>query len=314
MVTNISPDDEFARVNRQQSGILLASHAADLLGRGMVRGHLRSRRWRRICRDVVMTSNGPMSRPQQLWAAVLTAGPSALLAGTTALTEAGVRGLREGTLRILVPADRKVSLRIPKMPADMPPIRVSRTRVLPDDHRLAGSPPRAITARALIDAAVWAPSGAAARTIIAMTFQQRRVTPEQVFEVLATRRSLPRAGLIKQTVHDVAGGAQALSEIDFKVLCQSFNLPSPDRQERRTDATGRTRYLDAYWKQWQIHAEVDGSHHMDAQHWVDDMVRQNDLWISGDRVLRFPASLIRSRPEVVVGQLRAALTAAGWRP
>jgi hypothetical protein len=42
------------------------------------------------------------------------------------------------------------------------------------------------------------------------------------------------------------------------------------------------------------------------------MVRQNALWLNGDRVLRFPAALLRSRPELVVAQLRDALEAAGW--
>jgi hypothetical protein len=51
---------------------------------------------------------------------------------------------------------------------------------------------------------------------------------------------------------------------------------------------------------------------MDARHWAADMLRQNQVWIAGDRVLRFPAWLIRARPAEVADQLRAALAAAGW--
>ena len=68
------------------------------------------------------------------------------------------------------------------------------------------------TCRALVDAAAWAPSEDAARTIIATTFQQRRVEADDVVGVLAGRRRLPRFALIKRTVLDVAGGAQAWSE------------------------------------------------------------------------------------------------------
>jgi hypothetical protein len=53
---------------------------------------------------------------------------------------------------------------------------------------------------------------------------------------------------------------------------------------------------------------------MDVRHWAADMRRQNEVWIAGDRVLRFPASTVRARPDEVAGQVRAALTAAGWRP
>ena len=44
------------------------------------------------------------------------------------------------------------------------------------------------------------------------------------------------------------------------------------------------------------------------------MRRQNELWISGERVLRFPAWLVRRDPIAVISQIRAALFAAGWRP
>ena len=120
--------------------------------------------------------------------------------------------------------------------------------------------------------------------------------------------------MIRSTMLDIAGGAHALSEIDFVNLCRRFRLPSPDQQARRTDAAGRVRYLDAHWKRWRLHVEVDGSHHLDVEQWADDMLRQNQIWISGDRILRFPAAVIRSRPAQVAGQLHAALTAGGWHP
>ena len=59
--------------------------------------------------------------------------------------------------------------------------------------------------------------------------------------------------------------------------------------------------------------EVDGAHHMDVRHWAADMLRQNEIWIAGDRILRFPAWLIRQESAQVANQLREALRAAGWR-
>lgn len=43
------------------------------------------------------------------------------------------------------------------------------------------------------------------------------------------------------------------------------------------------------------------------------MRRQNDLWVAGDRVLRFPVWVIRDKPEEVAAQLRAALVACDWK-
>ena len=169
-------------------------------------------------------------------------------------------------------------------------------------------------ARSAIDAAVWARGPDQARTVLAVACQQRRVTAAEIFEALAVTPTVRRRSLIRATLADIDGGAHALSEIDFVELCRRYRLPVPDLQERRHDADGRARYLDAYWKRWCLHAEVDGAHHMEVGHWAADMLRQNQVWISGDRILRFPAWLIRAHPDEVAAQVRAALRAAGWDP
>jgi very-short-patch-repair endonuclease len=82
----------------------------------------------------------------------------------------------------------------------------------------------------------------------------------------------------------------------------------------RADAGGRRRYLDAYFDEYGVHVEIDGGQHTEAGTWWADMKRQNDLWVAGDRVLRFPAWVVRTRPAEVATQTRAALVAAGWCP
>lgn len=302
------------RLIATQSGILTVAQAHGLAGAGVVRGHLTAGRWRRLCHGILAAHNGHLDRRQHLWVAVLVAGVGAALAGTTALTEAGVRGLRDGPIHVLIPASRNRSRRLPRLPAGMPAVRVVRTRCLPAEHLQAASPPRTTTARSAVDAAIWAPGADAARLVLAAACQQRKVRPDEIFEVLAARRGVPRLRTIEATMHDIAGGAQALSEINFLDLCRRFSLPAPDLQARRKDSSGRIRYLDAHWRRWRLHAEVDGAHHMEVRQWADDMVRQNDVWIKGERILRFTASMVRHRPALVAGQVDAALAAAGWRP
>ncbi|HZD98135.1 MAG TPA: hypothetical protein VE132_08230, partial [Micromonosporaceae bacterium] len=72
-------------------------------------------------------------------------------------------------------------------------------------------------------------------------------------------------------------------------------------------------YLDVRYDEWALHVEIDGGHHLDSAAWWADMKRQNEIWIPGDRILRFPAWAIRERPDEVIAQVRAALWAAGWR-
>jgi very-short-patch-repair endonuclease len=112
------------------------------------------------------------------------------------------------------------------------------------------------------------------------------------------------------TIADVEGGATALSEIDLLELCRRFRLPPPDLQRRRIDESGRFRYVDAEWTAARLLVEIDGSHHMDVRHWAADMLRQNQVWVAGDRILRFPAWLVRTEPATAAHQIRSALKAA----
>lgn len=264
---------------------------------------------------ILSTGNGLLNPDQQLWVAVLAAGPGAVLAGVTAATEAGVRGLRREPPHVLVPATRRAArTMLRSMPVDMAAVVLHRTTVLPRQHLQVARPPRTTTARALVDAASWARSVDEAQSVLAAGCQQRRVLPEELSEVLDVLGRAPRRRLIRQTVDDIAGGAQALSEIDFVRLCRRHRLPSPELQERRVDAAGRVRWLDASWREFRAHVEIDGAHHMDVRQWAGDMRRQNDVWTTGDRILRFPAWLVRARPGEVAATVHQALTAAGWRP
>ncbi|WP_433723994.1 hypothetical protein ACQP2Y_01935 [Actinoplanes sp. CA-051413] len=166
----------------------------------------------------------------------------------------------------------------------------------------------------MVDAASWARTDDQARAVVAAAFQQRLVAIRGVEEVLGRLTRIPRRRLITQTARDAAGGAHSLAEIDLGRLCHAHGLPQPARQVVRRDASGRRRYLDARYEQWGVHIDIDGSQHFDPRHAWADMRRQNDLWINGDRVLRFPTWAVRHSPAAVAAQLRAALLSAGWRP
>jgi len=239
---------------------------------------------------------------------VLAAGDHAVLAGVSAAEAGGLRGYDDGNVHILVPTGRRPV----GLPAD---VVVHRTTYLDaQDILTIGRPPRTSMARSVVDAASWVRTDDQARAVLAASFQQRLVAIRGVEEVLERLTHARRRQLILHTARDAAGGAHSLAEIDLGRLCHVHGLPQPARQVVRRDATGRRRYLDASYEQWRVCVEIDGSQHFDPRHAWADMQRQNDLWIAGDRVLRFPTWAVREAPTAVAAQLRAALLAAGWRP
>jgi hypothetical protein len=158
-----------------------------------------------------------------------------------------------------------------------------------------------------VDAAAWMGTDDRARAVLAAGVQQRIVRADDLLAVLAQHDKMPRHKIIGRTLADIANGAEALSELDFCRLTRRYRIPEPDRQVLRLDAVGRRRWLDAYWHHARLVAEVDGLWHMEAAAWWADMRRDNDLTVSGYRVLRFPAFAIRDQPDLVAKQIAAAL-------
>ncbi|MEU6022309.1 hypothetical protein [Micromonospora sp. NPDC047134] len=299
----------------EQSGMVSWAQATAELTPAKVRHLLATGRWGRVCRGILRAAppSEPYRQEQQWWAAVLAAGPGAVVAGLAAATAGGLRGKwRYQTLDVLVPHHRRQADLLRRLPLGLPAVRVRRVRHLPDEDRQRGRPDRTGMARALVDAAQWVRTDEEAQQILAAGCQQRRATPRELAAVLDRLPRARRRRLIRETINDIAGGAEALSEIDLVRLCRRYGLPAPQAQQQRRDTHGRLRYLDAYWPQWRLHVEVDGGHHMDPRHWAADLRRQNRIWIEGDRILRFTAFDLRHRPEEVATQLRAALKAAGW--
>jgi len=296
-----------------QAGVLTYAQAVAHLSPGLVRHRVASRRWRRVAFGVLVTEPGPLTADQHAWVAVLAAGPGAVLAGLAAARAGGLRGRWKRTATdVLVPGARKAPDLLRRLPVDLPAVKVRRTRTLPEDDLQRGRPDRTSMARSVVDAAQWAPSDDEARAVIVAACQQQRVLPAEILAVTARLPRAHRRALVVTAATDAAGGAGSLAEIDFARLCAARGLPRPSLQRKRTDASGRVRYLDAYWEEFRLHVEVDGAHHTDARQWEADMRRQNDIWISGDRILRFSAAMVRSRPDEVAAQLTRALSAAGW--
>jgi hypothetical protein len=243
---------------------------------------------------------------QMLRIATLWAGPGAALAGLTAAQLQGLRGFDEkaNSIHLLLPAARTA-------PATRPPLRlvVHYSRHLtPTDIHPVRQPAQTRIGRSLVDAAAWMGTDRGAQAVLASGVQQRLVRVVDLDREVNRNARRHRRRLIKTTLADIAGGAHALSELDFmRLVVRQFNLPEPDRQVPRRDEDGRRRWLDACWERARLVVEIDGAAHIDALTYWDDMDRGNDLTLDHYQVLRFPAWMVRYHPEYVATSIRKAL-------
>ena len=295
--------EELTRLCERQAGVLSVESAIQILGRPAVRWRLISGRWQRAAAGVVVTHSGPLADQQRLWAAVLAAGDEAVLAGLTAARLDGLTGFDEARTHLLVPASHRVR-------KTLPGVVVHRSRLLgPADIHPIRLPPRTRLGRSLVDAACWAATDRTARAILAAGVQQRLIRVAELGTVVEQIQRVRRRALMRATLADVAGGAEALSELDFCDLVRRYRLPEPDRQVRRADDAG-CRWLDAVWEWARLVAEIDGRGHMEVRAWWADMERDNALTIDGYRVLRFPAFAVRDHGETVAAKIATALRQA----
>lgn len=296
-----------------QDGVLDTRSVLDYLSPGALRWRLTSGRWQQPCRGIVVAHSGPLTARHTLRVAALWAGKGAALAGLTAARLQGFRGFDEkaSSIHLLIPAEGRHVVRSTR-PAFPLVVHYSR-HLAPADIHPARQPPQTRIARSLVDAATWMVTDRGAQAVLAAGVQQRLVRVSDLMTEVERNERLYRRKIIKQTLGDIAGGAHALSELDFtQLVVRQFKLPEPDRQVPLHDAQGRRRWLDAVWEKAQLVVEIDGAAHIDVLTYWDDMDRGNGLQLGHYRVLRFPSWVVRYQPDHVAAQVRQALREAGY--
>lgn len=270
-----------------------------------VDAQLDARRWQQVGPLVIATHNGPLTYRQQLWAAVLNAGEPAALGARTAAAEAGLSGWQAEVIEIVVPRGVKV----PRVPGMDVKVHESR-RFSADDVHPTLLPPQTRPERSVLDAAVWTRRPSAACGLVAAAVQQRITTPARLSGELEKAGRVRHARLLMAALADISGGAQAFSEIHFGWICRRNGLPEPERQVVRIDGQGRRRYLDAVLRGpdgRRVIVEIDGAVHLLPARYWDDMSRDNELTIGGERRLRFPTVALYLDETRVVDQIARAL-------
>ncbi len=283
----------FARLAVLHDGIV---HRDDLRRAGVTRADLRTEvragRWRLAGRYTVLLVGTELSgRARWQWA-IWESGSGAALDGVTALQAAGLENFDQPTVHISVPSANATH--------DLHGVTLHR----PNDvgTTIGGPVTRVMPEIACLRAAGWAVTDRTAALIIAMAVQQGVVHGERLQAEWAKVGYTARRGTIAQSIQDVCDGAESLGELDFAALCASYGLPSPERQIHRQRPNG-VAYIDAGWEHIGLLVEIDGSQHFTTEGITSDALRQNDVMLGNERVLRIPLFGLRHHPEKFMDQV-----------
>lgn len=265
------------------------------VSRADVRTEVSAGRWRRAGRHTVVIVAETPTDCARFGRAVWEAGGGAVLDGAAALVASGMRGFTLDRVDVTLPGNNRHHRQ--------PGVRLHRRRDV--GPVIAAGIPRVRPEHAAIHAAQWAVSDRQAALLLCLAIQQRLVSPDRLLTAWEQVTRSPRRVMLDAVIHDLCDGAHSLGELDFARLCRSRGLPTPDRQHVVNLPGGRV-YLDVRWSGIGLVVEVDGGHHAAALAPVDDALRQNELVLREERVLRIPVIGLRLSPESFMAQVARA--------
>ena len=110
---------------------------------------------------------------------------------------------------------------------------------------------------------------------------------------------------IRRAAEYAEKASESPMESRLRMLLVLAGLPRPEAQVAIRNGYTFAGRVDLYYRSHRLGLEYDGATHRETL--TEDNRRQNLLLESGVRLLRFTASDIYSRPDVVVRQVRNAL-------
>jgi Transcriptional regulator, AbiEi antitoxin len=168
---------------RDQDGVL---DNAQISGAGMtsegVKNQLRYGRWRRLHRGVYAAFSGTPTRRAELWAALLRAGPEAILSHQTAAELYGLLDAHSPVIHITVPHGSN-----PARCGRIPGIVIHRSRSISRSRHPALMPPRTRVEDTVLDLIESSRSFDEAYGWICRAIGRRRTTAERIHEAMDSR-------------------------------------------------------------------------------------------------------------------------------
>lgn len=252
---------------------------------------------------VYVEHNGPLSRAQREWVAVLAHWPAALT--------------RESALpdppRL---AAVHVAIELTRTVRPVPGVIAHRTAGLSSRVDWGSAPPRMRLEHVVLDlasAAVRAGDPLKAFRLLADASQTRLTTATKIADVLRERRLTGRA-LLLEMLDDLATGACSVLEREYLTAVErAHGLPTGRRQKPTTTA-GRSAYRDVDYEEHDLVVELDGRAFHDSAGARDaDAHRDLEARVTEEvTTVRITYGLVFGTPCRTAAHVAALLQRRGW--
>lgn len=298
-----------------QSGELLAIQGRAIARRQSVeagmdpramRGQVSNGRWQRLQWGVYAAFSGVPARETTLWAALLRAGPDAVLSHQTAAERHGLIDEPSSLITISVPASKRPAR------AKIPGLVIHRSDSIERTRHPAMLPPCTRVEDTVLDLIQIAPTFDDAYSWICRAVGRRRTTADRIRQAMEARKKMRWRRELTLALADAGDGVLSLLESRYVYRVERpHGLPAARRQARIRQRTGNT-YLDNLYEGYGVCSELDGTAAHPADEQWRDKRRDNANAVRGIVTLRFGLGDLGDRRCETAAAVAAVLRLRGW--
>jgi len=263
--------------------------------------------WQKILPGVYSTRTGVVTQEQRQMAALLYAGPGAVLTGAWAVRRYHLEctGLNEAD--ILVPAKSRVQ--------GYGWVRIQHTTRMPSGTSSTKGIVFAPLARAVADAARRMTRAEDVRTLVCQALQKGNISLQALIAELSAGPSAG-SGLFRAAIAELVEGVRSEAERDLKIRIDRSDLDKPMYNARLYLADGTFLCIaDLWWPRAGVAGEVDSrQYHMSAKDYEYTVDRHNNMEAAGIHVLHFLPRDIKPKWNDIYCNLRNAISEGERRP
>ncbi|MGH3760941.1 hypothetical protein [Actinophytocola sp.] len=263
--------------------------------------------WRRLLPGVVLLSDAAPTWRQQVSAALLYGGPDAIVTGVEACRRHGLVNVPdERRVHLLVPHGRKVH------GSDY--VIVERTVRMPESVTRHDVPVAPLD-RAVLDTCRRLRAVEPVSALVSEAVQRGRVRPGWLrYEM--ERGSRRGTAVVREVLKDIEGGARSIAEADAMRVWARTGLPTLEWNVVLRCPDGRyiatpDGWADEVGMAWEIDSFA---FHFSRDDYARTVARNSRYAAAGVVVVQTLPTRLRSEPDAVTAELRAAYRAAAARP
>ena len=290
----------------QQKGVVSRSQALRAgLSSDMIKFRLHSGRWQPVYPGIYLTFTGAPGRGAQLWAALLGAGPGAVLSHETAAELQRLCDKPADSIHVTVPWQRRVKL--------VNGVSLHRSMQVGEIVPGHGTPPQTRVERTVLDLAQAAATFDEVCGWVTRAFARDLTDAASLRAAMEQRTRLRWRADLHELITAAASGDHSVLEYRYgRDVERAHRLPESIRQAPFQGPDGRRGRRDRLYRAYGVVVELDGRlAHLAEDQWRDK-ARDNAAAADGQQTLRYGWTHVTRHACGTAWQVAQVLRVRGW--